>query len=81
MLPPPESALYSSYQTEIIADASLRKNAASVFASAQGRQYWEVAGPSWRDNYPGRRAGRFYRVLDEAYREALTKPPSVPPTG
>lgn len=71
---------YSEYQVGEMSDALLRATAASVFASTPGRHYWRHAGAFWRDNYSGRRAGRFYRLLEETYQEALRKPPSVPPT-
>lgn len=57
----------------------LRATASSVFLSKPGRAYWESAGTFWRDNYPDRRSQKFYRILDETYREALKEPVSVPP--
>jgi hypothetical protein len=69
------------YEYEIgeMTDVLLRATAASVFASSPGRQYWQVSGSFWRDNYSARRARRFFRVLNEAYHESLKNPPSNPP--
>lgn len=69
---------HSEYEIGEVTDVLLRASAVSVFASSPGRQYWEAAGSFWRENYSGRRARRFYRVLDEAYREALKNSPSNP---
>lgn len=62
-----------------MSDALLRATAASVFASAPGRHYWQNAGAFWRDNYSGRRARRFHRSLEKTYQEALKKPPPIIP--
>jgi hypothetical protein len=70
---------HAEYEVGEMADALLKATAASVFASAPGRGYWRNAGTFWRDNYSGRRARRFHRVLEDAYREAIKKPPSTPP--
>ncbi|HEX3780628.1 MAG TPA: DUF6082 family protein [Pseudonocardiaceae bacterium] len=70
---------YSEYEIGEPSDAPLRAAAVNVFASNPGRRYWEVAGQYWQDNYPGRRAKRFQRVLDEAYREALKRPATTTP--
>ena len=70
---------YSEYEVGEMSDTLLRATAASVFASAPGRQYWRNAGTFWRDNYSGRRAKRFHRVLEETCQEAIRKPPSTPP--
>lgn len=70
---------YSEYQVGEMTDNLLRATAASVFASAPGRTYWRNAGTFWRDNYSGRRARRFHRVLEDVYQEAIKKPPSTPP--
>ena len=70
---------YSEYEIGEPSEAPLRAAAANVFTSGPGRRYWEAAGQYWQDNYPGRRAKRFQRVLDEAYREALERPASTTP--
>lgn len=70
---------HSEYEIGEMTDALLRATAASVFASLPGRQYWEASGSFWRDNYSGRRARRFFHLLDEVYHEALKNPPSSPP--
>jgi hypothetical protein len=70
---------HSEYQVGEMADGLLRASAASVFASVPGRLYWRTTGSFWRDNYSGRRARRFHRVMEEAYQEAIKKPPSSPP--
>ncbi|MGH3831718.1 MAG: DUF6082 family protein [Pseudonocardiaceae bacterium] len=68
------------YKIGEMTDVLLRATAMSVFASSPGRQYWEASGSFWRDNYSGRRARRFFRILDEAYQEAAKNPsPSPPP--
>jgi hypothetical protein len=66
---------FSEYEVGELPDTLLRATAASVFAGGPGRHYWQNTGSFWRDNYSGRRARRFHQVLDETYREALTKPP------
>jgi hypothetical protein len=71
---------YSEYEIGEMSDDLLRATAAGVFASVPGRHYWRSTGTFWRDNYSGRRAKRFHRVLEETYQEAITKPPAVPPT-
>lgn len=73
------SHLHSVYEIGEMPDIRLHANAASLFAGAPGRQYWEEAGSFWRDNYSGRRARRFHQVLEETYQEAIKKPPSRPP--
>jgi hypothetical protein len=70
---------YAEYQIGEMSDALLRATAASVFASASGRHYWQHTHEFWRDNYRGRRAKRFHTALEETYREAIKKPPSAPP--
>lgn len=70
---------YSEYEVGELSDTLLRATAASVFASVPGRVYWRSTGTFWRDNYAGRRAWRFHRVLEEAFQEAIRKPPSMPP--
>jgi len=70
---------YTAHEIGELNDVLLRATAAPVFASVPGRRYWEASGAFWRDNYSGRRARRFYRILDEAYREAIKKPPAAPP--
>lgn len=70
---------YSEYQVGEMSDALLRATAASVFSSAPGRHYWRTAGTFWRDNYSGRKAKRFYQVLNDTYGDAITKPPSTAP--
>jgi hypothetical protein len=71
---------YTEYDIgEPSGDHSLRAAAVDVFKSPPGRRYWEMAGPYWRDNYRGRRARRFQRILDDAYREALNEPAVRPP--
>jgi hypothetical protein len=70
---------HSEYEIGEMTDVLLRATAASVFASLPGRRYWEASGSFWRDNYSGRRARRFFRVLDEVYHEALKNRPSSPP--
>jgi hypothetical protein len=70
---------HAEYEVGEMSDALLRATAASVFASAPGRAYWRNTGTFWRDNYSGRRARRFHRVLEDAYQEAIKKPPSTPP--
>lgn len=67
------------YKIGEMTDALLRATAASVFAGSPGRQYWKASGSFWRDNYSGRRAGRFFHILNEEYEEALKNPPSGPP--
>lgn len=67
---------HSEYEIGEMTDVLLRATAASVFAGSPGRQYWEASGSFWRDNYSGRRARRFFRILDEVYQEALKNPPS-----
>lgn len=70
---------YSEYEVREMSEVLLRATAKYVFASAPGRVYWQNGGRFWRDNYSGRRARRFYRVLEETYQEAIKKPPSRPP--
>ena len=70
---------HSEYEIGELSDALLRATAASVLASIPGRRYWEAVSSFWLDNYSGRRAKRFYLILDEVYREALKRPPSSPP--
>jgi hypothetical protein len=70
---------HSEYAVGEMSDSLLRATAASVFASIPGRRYWQTTGSFWRDNYSGRRARRFHRVLEEAYQEAIKKPPVRPP--
>jgi hypothetical protein len=70
---------YSEYDIGEMSDALLRATAASVFASDPGRNYWQGSGTFWRDNYSGRRARQFHRVLEEVYQEAIKHPPSTPP--
>ncbi|MPZ80520.1 MAG: hypothetical protein GEV28_09030 [Actinophytocola sp.] len=70
---------YSEYEVGEMSDTLLRATATSVFASAPGRHYWRNAGTFWRDNYSGRRARRFHRVLEETYKETIKKLPATPP--
>lgn len=70
---------HAEYEVGEMSDALLRATAAGVFASVPGRAYWRSTGTFWRDNYTARRARRFHRVLEEAYQEAITTPPSMPP--
>jgi hypothetical protein len=70
---------YSEYEIGEMSDDLLRATAAGVFASVPGRYYWRTTGTFWRDNYSGRRAKRFHRVLEETYQEAIKKPPATPP--
>lgn len=70
---------FSEYEVGELPDTLLRATAASVFASAPGRLYWRNTGTFWRDNYSGRRARRFHKVLEETYQEAIKKPTSTPP--
>jgi hypothetical protein len=70
---------YSEYEIGEMSDTLLRATAGGVFASVPGRQYWRSTGTFWRDNYSGRRARRFHRVLEETYQEAIRKPPATPP--
>lgn len=70
---------HAEYMARQMSDKLLRSTAASVFASGPGRIYWEHTGAFWRENYSGRQARRFHEVLETAYREAIRKPPSVPP--
>jgi hypothetical protein len=70
---------YSEYQVGELPDSLLRASASSVFASGPGRLYWQTTGALWRDKYPGRRAKRFYQVLEETYQDAIKQPPSMPP--
>lgn len=70
---------YSSYQIGELTGDRLRSTAVSVFTSAPGRHYWRVARQFWRENYPGRRARRFCTILDEAYEQSATQPPSTRP--
>jgi hypothetical protein len=70
---------FSEYEIGQMSDARLRSTAAGVFVSVPGRHYWRSTGTFWRDNYSGRRAKRFHRVLEETYQEAIKKPPATPP--
>jgi hypothetical protein len=70
---------FSEYEVGEMSDTLLRATASSVFMSVPGRHYWQGSGTFWRDNYSGRRARRFYRVLEETYQEAIGTPPSAPP--
>lgn len=70
---------HAEYMVRQMPDRLLRPTAASVFASAPGRTYWENTGTFWRDNYSGRQARRFYEVLEATYQDAIKRPPSVPP--
>jgi hypothetical protein len=70
---------YSEYDIGEMSDTLLRATAASVFASGPGRRYWQSTGTFWRDNYSGRRARRFHRVLAEVYQETIKHPPATPP--
>ncbi|HWE87850.1 MAG TPA: DUF6082 family protein [Pseudonocardiaceae bacterium] len=72
---------FSQYEIGEFNDKRLRVAATNVLTSLPGRGYWEAARQYWRENYSGRRARRFHRVLEEAYQEAVKKPPSRPPVG
>ncbi len=71
------SHLHSVYEIGEVTDTRLRANAVSLFSGTPGRRYWQAGGPFWKEMYPGRRSQRFYRILDEAYRETLKKPPAA----
>jgi hypothetical protein len=70
---------HAEYEVGEMSDVLLRATAASVFASGPGRRYWQSTGTFWRDNYSGRRARQFHRVLEEVYQEAIKRPPATPP--
>jgi hypothetical protein len=73
------SQWHAEYQMGELSDTLLKATASSVFMSIPGRQYWDASGNFWRDNYAGRRARRFHRILDEAYTESLKKLAYLPP--
>ncbi|MBV9729064.1 MAG: hypothetical protein JO309_06580 [Pseudonocardiales bacterium] len=70
---------YSMYELDECTDAILLAMAAELFSSAPGRHFWHYAGPSLKERAPNRRASRFYRLVDEAYRKTLEQPPAIPP--
>ncbi|MGH4017200.1 MAG: DUF6082 family protein [Pseudonocardiaceae bacterium] len=71
------SQWHSVYEIGEVTDARLRANAMSLFSGAPGYRYWQAGGSFWKEMYPGRRSQRFYRIIDEAYRETLKKHPVV----
>lgn len=70
---------FSEYEVGELSDNLLRATAKSVFRSAPGRHYWADTGTFWRDNYSGRRARRFYRVLEQTYQEVRDEPQADAP--
>ncbi|WP_377472942.1 DUF6082 family protein [Plantactinospora endophytica] len=68
---------YDAWSSGDLSTERLRGFAARMFQSEVPRQYWERFGSARQDRY-GRRA-RFFRLLDEQYREAVAAGPALRP--